>query len=103
MIAAITASAIAAHGVPADLADTVPAPPVSLLVTSSRIGEKTYPGTMAFLRLIHPPMQGYSLLLAQGGHNFGTWQRELPQSLAWLGRRLRPAVPDQPQQVLLHS
>jgi enterochelin esterase-like enzyme len=81
----------------------LPPPPVSLLVTSSRIGEKTYPATMAFLRLIHPPMQGYSLLLAQGGHNFGTWQRELPQSLAWLGRRLRPAVPDQPQQVLLHS
>ncbi|HUZ27484.1 MAG TPA: alpha/beta hydrolase-fold protein [Streptosporangiaceae bacterium] len=80
----------------------LPAPPISLLVTSSKIGEKTYPGTMAFLRLVHSPMQGYSLILAQGGHNFGSWQRELPQSLTWLGRRLRPAVPNQAQ-VLLHS
>ena|SRR5450755_47037 len=81
----------------------LPAPPVSLLATSSRVGEKTFPGTRAFLRLIQPPMRGYSLILAQGGHNFGTWQRELPQALTWLGRQLQPAVPDQPQQVLQHS
>jgi enterochelin esterase-like enzyme len=81
----------------------LPAPPVSLLVTSSRVGEKTYPGTRAFLRLIHPPMRGYSLILAQGGHNFGSWQRELPQSLGWLGQRLTRPVPDQPPQVLLHG
>ncbi|GEM_PF-434009 len=66
----------------------LPAPPVSVLVTSSRVGEKTYPGTLAFLRLVHPPMRGYSLILPQGGHNFRTWHRELPQSLEWLLARL---------------
>ena len=71
----------------------LPAPPVSVLVASSRIGEKTYPGTLQFLRLVRPPMRAYSLFLAQGGHNFATWGRELPQALEWLSTRLRPAVP----------
>jgi dienelactone hydrolase len=71
----------------------LPAPPVSVLVTSSRVGERTYQGTLAFLRLIRPPMRGYSLILAQGGHNFTSWGRELPQSLIWLTQRLRAAVP----------
>jgi enterochelin esterase-like enzyme len=69
----------------------LPAPPVSVLVTSSRIGELTYPGTLSFLALVHWPMHGYSLILPQGGHNFRTWSRELPQSLQWLSRRLTPA------------
>jgi enterochelin esterase-like enzyme len=73
--------------------ENLPAPPVSVLVTSSRIGERTYPGTLAFLRLIRPPMRGYSLILPQGGHNFTSWGRELPQSLIWLSQRLRAAVP----------
>jgi enterochelin esterase-like enzyme len=71
----------------------LPAPPVSVLVTSSRVGERTYPGTLAFLRLIHAPMSGYSLILPQGGHNYGTWDRELPQCLEWLSKRLTPAAP----------
>jgi enterochelin esterase-like enzyme len=71
----------------------LPAPPVSVLVTSSRVGEKDLPGTLQFLHLIRPPMQGYSLLVPQGGHNYGTWLRELPQSLEWLNKRLQPAVP----------
>ena len=71
----------------------LPAPPVSVLVTSSRVGENTYQGTIAFLRLIRPPMRGYSLILPQGGHNFTSWGRELPQCLVWLGQRLRPAIP----------
>jgi enterochelin esterase-like enzyme len=70
-----------------------PAPPVSVLVASSRIGENTYPGTLAFLALVRPPMRAYSLFLAQGGHNFATWGRELPQSLEWLSTRLTPAIP----------
>jgi S-formylglutathione hydrolase FrmB len=72
----------------------LPAPPVSVLVTSSRIGEKDLPGTLAFLALVHSPMRGYSLLLRQGGHNYGSWNRELPQSLEWLSHRLTPARPD---------
>jgi len=70
----------------------LPAPPVSILVTSTR-GEGAYPGTLAFLRLIHPPMRGYSMVLAQGGHNYGTWHRELPPGLEWLSQRLAPARP----------
>ena len=71
-----------------------------MLVTSSRVGEKDLPGTLAFLRLIHYPMRGYSLLVPQGGHNFRTWQRELPQSLEWLNSRLTPARPHVQQVVL---
>jgi enterochelin esterase-like enzyme len=71
----------------------LPAPPISVLVTSSLVGEKTYPGTLTFLHLIRPPMRGYSLFLPQGGHNFISWGRELPQALEWLSLRLRPAVP----------
>jgi enterochelin esterase-like enzyme len=71
----------------------LPAPPVSVLVTSSLVGEHDLPGTLAFLHLIHAPMRGYSLLVKQGGHNYGTWVRQLPQSLEWLNQRLTPAVP----------
>ena len=71
----------------------LPAPPISVLVASSKIGEKTYPGTLQFLKLVRPPMRAYSLFLPQGGHNFVTWGRELPQSLEWLSARLRPAIP----------
>jgi enterochelin esterase-like enzyme len=71
----------------------LPAPPVSVLVTSSRVGEKDLPGTLAFLRLIHAPMRAYSLLVRQGGHNYHTWNRELPQSLEWLNQRLTSASP----------
>ncbi len=71
----------------------LPAPPVSVLVTSSEVGERSLPGTLSFLRLIRPPMRGFSLIVPQGGHNYRTWNRELPQSLEWLTRRLTPAVP----------
>jgi enterochelin esterase-like enzyme len=70
----------------------LPAPPISVLAASTASGEQTLPGTITFLHLIRPPMQGYSLILRQGGHNYFTWRRELPQSLAWLSARLRPAV-----------
>ncbi len=75
----------------------LPPPPVSVLVTSSRVGEKDLPGTLAFLRLIRPPMQGYSLIVAQGGHNYRTWNRQLPQSLEWIDQRLTPALPSAPR------
>jgi enterochelin esterase-like enzyme len=67
----------------------LPAPPVSVLIASSA-GEDNLPSSLRFLRLIHPPMQGYSLILQRGGHNYSTWRRELPQALAWLSRRLTP-------------
>jgi S-formylglutathione hydrolase FrmB len=74
----------------------LPAPPVSVLVTSSRSGETSYPGTLEFLRLVRPPMRAYSLFLPQGGHNFRTWARELPQCLEWLGARLAPPARQSP-------
>jgi len=70
----------------------LPAPPVSVLIASSA-GEDNLPGSLAFLHLIHPPMQGYSLILPRGGHNYSTWRRELPQILRWLSRRLTPPAP----------
>ncbi len=72
----------------------LPAPPVPILVTATRT-EGIYAGTQAFLRAVRPPMRAYSLILAQGGHNYHTWSRELPQSLEWLNRRLAPARPGQ--------
>jgi hypothetical protein len=70
----------------------LPAPPVSVLVTSSLVGEHDLAGTLAFLHMVHLPMHGYSLLVKQGGHNYRTWVRQLPQSLEWLNQRLSPAV-----------
>jgi enterochelin esterase-like enzyme len=70
----------------------LPAPPVSMLIASSA-SEELLPGSLAFLHLIHPPMQGYSLILPRGGHNYSTWHRELPQILKWLSRRLTPPAP----------
>lgn len=66
----------------------LPAPPVSVLVTSSKVGENTYPGTLRFLRLIRPPMHAYAFILPVGGHNFGVWSQELPQAVQWLTSRL---------------
>jgi S-formylglutathione hydrolase FrmB len=80
----------------------LPAPPVSVLVTSSQVGERDLPATLAFLKLIRPPMQGYSLILPQGGHNYGTWERQLPQSLEWMSQRLAPARP-QPSPAAQHG
>ncbi len=75
----------------------LPAPPVSLLVTSSKVGENTYLGTLRFLRLIRPPMHVYALIHPVGGHNFGVWSHELPQALQWLISRLgHPGQPSSP-------
>ena len=68
----------------------LPAPPVSVLIASSA-SEDNLPNSLAFLHLIRPPMQGYSLILRRGGHNYSTWRRELPQVLQWLSCRLTPA------------
>jgi S-formylglutathione hydrolase FrmB len=71
----------------------LPAPPISVLVASSVIGETTYPGTLHFVKLVKSPMRVYTLYLPQGGHNFHTWNRELLPALRWLSQRLQPARP----------
>ncbi|MEV4097337.1 alpha/beta hydrolase [Streptosporangium saharense] len=66
----------------------LPVPPVSVLVTSSEKGESDYADTRAFLALARDPMRAASLILPSGGHNFNTWNREIPQVLPWLGQQL---------------
>jgi enterochelin esterase-like enzyme len=67
-----------------------PAPPVSLFVTISKqeTSGAGYPDTKRFLSEVKPPMQVTALVLSHGGHNFGTWDRELPKALHWLSGRL---------------
>lgn len=66
----------------------LPHPPISVLVSSSKKGESNYRSTLAFLDAVKPPMQASSLILASGGHNFNTWNREIPQALPWLAQQL---------------
>jgi enterochelin esterase-like enzyme len=69
----------------------LPAPPVRVLVASSREGERDYRSTEAFLAAVHPPMSASTEILPAGGHNYGTWGRELPPALRWLVNGLAPA------------
>lgn len=66
----------------------LPAPPVSVMVTTSKVGEKNKEGTERFLSLVKPPMRASSLVLDSGGHNFQTWNRVLPQVLRWMSQGL---------------
>ncbi|MFF2652448.1 alpha/beta hydrolase [Streptomyces sp. NPDC058045] len=67
-----------------------PAPRTSLLVTTSRHGERNYRATRAFVNLVRHrgPTRISSIVLDTGGHNFNTWRREIPAALEWLGGRL---------------
>ncbi|MGR6923717.1 alpha/beta hydrolase [[Actinomadura] parvosata] len=66
----------------------LPPPAVNVLVTSSKRGEADYVATERFLAAVRPPMRASSLILPSGGHNFNTWNRELPQALPWLAQQL---------------
>ncbi|KAK1180246.1 alpha/beta hydrolase-fold protein [Streptomyces sp. NBS 14/10] len=74
--------------------DHKPAPPVSLLVSSSEHGEKNYKDTVKFIEKAKElnrrgePIRISSIILKTGGHNFNTWKREVPAALEWLGGRL---------------
>ncbi|HET8598839.1 MAG TPA: alpha/beta hydrolase-fold protein [Segeticoccus sp.] len=65
-----------------------PAPPVSLFLTTSKdeTHRDGYPDAMRFLHEVRPPMHVTALVEAHGGHNFATWDRELPIALRWLSR-----------------
>lgn len=65
----------------------LPAPDVSLLVTSSP-PETDWKTTNAFVAAVRAPARITTLYLRSGGHNFATWNRETPQSLIWLGQHL---------------
>jgi hypothetical protein len=66
-----------------------PPPPVNLLLTTTRSGERDYAQTRLFLSLVRPPTHVASMTLPVGGHHFSTWRRELPLALRWLGAHLR--------------
>ncbi|MFF4955238.1 alpha/beta hydrolase [Streptomyces chattanoogensis] len=73
-----------------------PAPPVNLLVTTSKQGETNYQKTLRFIQQTKSPTRIASIILDSGGHNFNTWRREIPAALEWLGGHLRadnPSVP----------
>lgn len=71
-----------------------PAPPVSLLVSTSRHGEDNYRDTVRFVNKVKrlnrrgATTRISSIILSTGGHNFNTWKREVPAALEWLGGRL---------------
>ncbi|MEV5753792.1 alpha/beta hydrolase-fold protein [Actinoallomurus sp. NPDC052308] len=65
-----------------------PAPPVDVLVTTSKVGEKDYQATMRFIALARSPMRVASITLPTGGHHFSVWNRELTPALRWLNGRL---------------
>ncbi|MBT2491464.1 esterase [Streptomyces sp. ISL-96] len=61
----------------------------SFLVTSSREGEENLKETVKFVEKVRPPARVSSITLDSGGHNFGTWRREIPAAMEWISDRLR--------------
>ncbi|MFI8517850.1 alpha/beta hydrolase [Streptomyces sp. NPDC085481] len=60
----------------------------SFLVTTSRKGEGNLTGTRAFIKKVKAPARVSSITLESGGHNFNTWNREIPPGLVWMSSRL---------------
>ncbi|MFJ7337775.1 alpha/beta hydrolase [Streptomyces sp. NPDC101110] len=67
-----------------------PAPDTSLLVGSSKVGEKDYKDTLRFIERVKDTGRTRisSIILESGGHNFNTWRREIPAALEWMSGRL---------------
>lgn len=66
----------------------LPSPPINLLITSCKVGERTYPQAMQFLSLVKPPMKADSEILDSGGHNYQTFGRMVPGALEWVSSKL---------------
>ncbi|MCQ0024418.1 alpha/beta hydrolase-fold protein [Streptomyces somaliensis DSM 40738] len=71
--------------------DHLPQGRSSFLVTTSRRGEGNLKGTRDFIAKVRAPARVSSITLDSGGHNFGTWNREVPPALVWLSGRLSAA------------
>lgn len=65
-----------------------PTPTFDLLAFASRHDQDSYPSTAQFLSLPHGNVSVYSLIAAQGGHNFKALRAALPELLGWVGQRL---------------
>lgn len=70
----------------------LPAPPVSVLVGTSRteLGPDGYDEAMGFVRQVKAPMTVQVMSVPRGGHNTATWSAELPSALSWLSGKLPP-------------
>ncbi|HET9171308.1 MAG TPA: alpha/beta hydrolase-fold protein [Actinospica sp.] len=72
----------------------LPKPPVSLLLASSRSGESDYPAVLRFQHLTAGTATHTSTLIRnEGGHNFTTWNAEIPPALQWLTNTLHSSTP----------
>ncbi|MEV5508895.1 alpha/beta hydrolase [Streptomyces orinoci] len=65
-----------------------PAPRVSVLVTSSRHGEKNFDATQKFLKAVKDPMKAATIILPEGSHHFSTWRREIAPVMTWMSQQL---------------
>ena len=72
----------------------IQAPPVSILVTTSRDegGPLGITNSLRFISLVRSPMRVSSIIEPHGGHNFTTWLPEIPKALDWLSARVRTPV-----------
>ncbi|MER5948125.1 alpha/beta hydrolase-fold protein [Streptomyces sp. NPDC001904] len=66
----------------------LPVPRVSVLVASSRQGERDYGPTLQFLKAVRAPMTSARIILPRGSHHFTTWVREIGPALQWMGQQL---------------
>jgi S-formylglutathione hydrolase FrmB len=72
----------------------LPKPPVSILLTSSRSGESDYTAVLRFQQLTAgSPTRTSTLIRNEGGHNFTTWNAEIPPAMQWLSNTLRSSTP----------
>ncbi|WP_336323371.1 alpha/beta hydrolase [Streptomyces lavendofoliae] len=71
--------------------DHLPQGTSSFLVTTSAKGEGNLAATRAFVRKVKAPARVSSITLDSGGHNFNTWNREIPPALVWMSGRLSAA------------
>jgi hypothetical protein len=75
-------------------AQYLPKPPISVLLASSRSGESDYRAVLRFQRLTEgTPTHTSTLIRNEGGHNFTTWNAEIPPALQWLTTTLRSPTP----------
>jgi S-formylglutathione hydrolase FrmB len=68
----------------------LPPPRISLLVGTALTegGADGYRSAQRLLALVRPPMSAEEIVLSHGGHNFATWNLEIPRALVWISRRL---------------
>ncbi|MBT2210815.1 esterase family protein [Actinomadura sp. NEAU-AAG7] len=67
----------------------LPQPPISVLVASADVGEKTFPSAQRFMAEARPPLVVDKMLLPTGGHNFKTFRKYIPPSIRWLSDHLK--------------